>query len=515
MLGATNASPGASRLKGLAKSSTLNLVGGVANGVLVLLTTILLTSQLGEGLSGAMFSSFALFQVVIVVSALGVETGMVRTVSGRHLPDSQYQLKQLLKVGLGPTMAIATGIAVAGFFSAPWLGSILGDNRFDGQIATAIRILALFVPLAAPYLSLLGVTRGYGTMRPTVAFERVGRPALQLVLLVGAIVADMGAGAFALAWCLPYLVGMIGAGTAVYRLNSVDPHRDLEPAATRAAFRSFWSFTLPRAAGSSFAAILQWLDVVFVAALSTPEAAAIYTVASRLVQFGTMATYTISQSTEPRFGSALAEGDQPATLHLYQTSTAWLIALTWPIYIITAVFAPGLLQLFGDAFIAGTTTVTILIAAVLIGAALGPVDVLLLMTGRSTLSLWNSGISVAVHIGLNILLIPRIGIVGAAIAWAANRVLGNLLAVLQVHHYYALHPFGRGWKIAAMVSFVIFAGIGATARAILGTSLVVGFGAGVVGLAVYFVVLRRYGEALEVDALSSVIPWLGRKAVTT
>ena len=45
--------------------------------------------------------------------------------------------------------------------------------------------------------------------------------------------------------------------------------------------------------------------------------------------------------------------------------------------------------------------------------------------------------------GLDLVLIPRIGILGAAIGWASGIVATNLLAVLQVGISLKIHPFGR------------------------------------------------------------------------
>ena len=46
----------------------------------------------------------------------------------------------------------------------------------------SIRLLALLIPIAAVSDSLLNATRAFGSMRPLVLVERIGRPALQVLL---------------------------------------------------------------------------------------------------------------------------------------------------------------------------------------------------------------------------------------------------------------------------------------------------------------------------------------------
>lgn len=495
---------GTAGLRGLARSSTLNLVGGVGTAVLVFGLTFVLTRWLGEGRAGAFFAVAAVFQVVIATASLGVDTGLVKWISGRRAESNQYHLTQLLTVALVPVITVATAIAGAGFFLADRLGLILGDGRFDAMVADVARVSAIFVPAAALYLALLGATRGYGTMLPTVAVDRLLRPFLQLLFVWGVLGVGIGSSVgLAAAWALPYLLGLVAAAGWVWSLHRRDTTEQDPTTSLSGTAAKFWRFTLPRSVGTTLASTQQWLDVVIVGILATPEATAIYTVATRLVQFGAMATFSLAQSIEPRFGDALARGDTEAARRFYQTSTGWLIAVTWPVYLITAIFAPGLLGIFGPAFVEGNTLVLILAGAVMVGAALGPIDSLLLMAGKSTLSLWNSGISVAVHVGLNILLIPRIGIVGAGIAWAANRVLGNLLAVAQVHHFSRIHPFGPGWGIAAALTVALFGSIGLATRTLVGPSLGGAVVAATLAGAGYLVALRRHRQRLELQVFSS------------
>ncbi len=68
------------------------------------------------------------------------------------------------------------------------------------------------------------------------------------------------------------------------------------PGATQSGF---WIFSLPRAFASAFRVGVLWLDVVLVGALISPTAAAVYTVATRLLQVGFIAVEAIGQVVEP------------------------------------------------------------------------------------------------------------------------------------------------------------------------------------------------------------------------
>ena len=61
-------------------------------------------------------------------------------------------------------------------------------------------------------------------------------------------------------------------------------------------------------------------------------------------------------------------------------------ALTWPIYLVLFVFGEHLLKVFGEGYDAGRTVLVVLSCAMLFATAVGMVDMVLNMAGRTA---WN------------------------------------------------------------------------------------------------------------------------------
>ena len=97
--------------------------------------------------------------------------------------------------------------------------------------------------------------------------------------------------------------------------------------------------------------------------------------------------------------------------------------------------------------------------------------IVLLMVGKSSWNMINSAASLAANIGINIYLIPRMGITGAAIAWAASIVFNNLAAVMEVNYLIRIRPFGRGYWVVAISSMIFFGVGGLIVRQIVGPNL--------------------------------------------
>jgi O-antigen/teichoic acid export membrane protein len=147
------------------------------------------------------------------------------------------------------------------------------------------------------------------------------------------------------------------------------------------------------------------------------------------------------------------------------------MALSWPLYAVVAAFAPVLLQVFGARFADGSGALMILVAGMVFALGVGNVTSVLLMAGRSRWNLLNVALALLTDLVLNLILIPRLGIEGAAIAWVAAIVVDNTAALIEVKMMLRLDPFGRGYAVVALSAVACFAIPGLAVRAIFGASL--------------------------------------------
>jgi O-antigen/teichoic acid export membrane protein len=141
----------------------------------------------------------------------------------------------------------------------------------------------------------------------------------------------------------------------------------------------------------------------------------------------------------------------------------------------------------------------------LVNIATGNVNLVLLMAGRSSWNLANAAVSLALNVGLNLILIPKYGIDGAAVAWAASIVSWNVAAVVEVKLLLGLDPFGGGHVFASGAALVCFGATGLTALKLFGatpTGLLVHLA---VSGASYAAVLYRARDMLHIEVLREAV----------
>lgn len=437
---------GREELRGTARGGLANLVGAAVSGLGGLAVTWLAAVALSPAEAGAFFAATSVFMLAGALARLGTPTGLVYWVARLHRNGRDAAVGSVLRLGLWPA-------AIASFAAA--LVLLLTAELFARP--DLVRLLAVFIPASVAMESLLAATRGYRLMGPSVVIDKLGRTVAQLAGL-GAIALAGTATAqwITFAWVLPYLPAALAAGWYLlrrHRAAAVDPAFP-----DRVSGRAFWGFTAPRAAASVAQLGLQRLDIIMVAALAGLGAAAVYTVATRFVIVGQMASGAVGQSVQPRAAAAMAAGEPASARALYQESTAWIVALTWPVYLAVGLLADWYLRLFGGEYATAEArlVVWILVPGMMIGAACGVVDSMLSMAGKTSWQLIDVSISLVVNVGLNLALIPAMGVVGAAIAWSAAVLVNNLVPLAQLWRAFGLHPFGALTRRALLAAGLLF-----------------------------------------------------------
>jgi O-antigen/teichoic acid export membrane protein len=90
--------------------------------------------------------------------------------------------------------------------------------------------------------------------------------------------------------------------------------------------------------------------------------------------------------------------------------------------IVVLVLGQPMLWLFGPGFDAGYPLLFLLVLGVVARAAVGPCESLLTMSGNQNICAFVYALTLAVNVGLSMVLIPRIGLWGAAIGTAVAMI---------------------------------------------------------------------------------------------
>ena len=482
---------------GVARSGIANLIGAAYGAAVNLVLLVLIARSMSPHDAGVVFATTSLFVLVEAAARLGVDVSIVHFLAGARARNRDADVVGYLRTGLIPVVAAGAVAALVLVLVAPAiLGAVLRQASVPHGRALMV-VLAAAIPLAAAYDVAVGGTRGLGAVRPTVVLERILRPTLQLVFVGAALALGGGPLAVVSAWVGPYVVVAALGGMWLRRLlPDAGSQRGSEGPAEPIAF---WSFTLPRGAATITQIALQRLDILLVAGMRGAAAAAVYTAATRFVVVGQLGNQAITYAVQPRLAGFVALRDLDSVRRLFRLSTAWLVALTWPLFLVVAVAAPLFLDWLGPGYDSGRTATLLLAAAMLVGSAAGLVDIVVITLGKTRWNLADTTAAFAINITLNLLLIPRLGITGAALAWAVSIIVGNAIALVQVGRRFRLLPFSWLGTLTAALAGVCFGGLPAVAAATFGLNVRVVVASVGAGSAVYLAALYRLRRDLHLD----------------
>jgi O-antigen/teichoic acid export membrane protein len=476
-----------------ARGGAANVLGALVSGAVNLVIVAVVARGLPKIDAGAFFAATSLFVIVATAARIGTDVSVVHFLARARALSEPQALGGYVRAAVVPVLGVGAVAALCLAVATPALLDLITDDKV-AQGDLLVLTVALVVPIAAAYDALIAATRGLGATRPTIVVERLLRPALQAVLV--AIVLFGGGGAYAavLAWLVPYVLAALLAAWWLRRLL----HRaggDLGVRLDRKRRSQFWRFTSPPAATGVLQIALQRLDILLVGGLLGPAEAAVYAAATRIVVVGQLVNQAIAYSVQPQLAMAVAVGDVPAARRLYQLSTAWIVAIVWPVHLAVALGAPLILTLIGPGYESGIAAMVVLAGAGLISAATGLVGFVLITFGKTTWNLSNTAFALVVNVVADLLLIPELGILGASIGWALAITAVNFLGLIQVGREFGLRPASRAGVIVAALALTCFGAVPGAALLLFGPTSWAVPAAALVGGAIYIRQLAaRRGE---------------------
>jgi O-antigen/teichoic acid export membrane protein len=321
-----------------------------------------------------------------------------------------------------------------------------------------LRILGLGLPFIAFTRVLLSINQAYKQMTPYVVIEQVAVPVMRiaglflLVLWLGVAI-QTAALSFTLAaflGCLPaaYFALSIYNGRRV----GVTP-RPVNRQVLQFAWLAMLSIILNRTNTQT--------ETLVLGSFSTSEQVGIYTVGLKATVFISIFLDAIATVFAPYISDAYAKKDMAKLAEQYKTVTRWAFTLALPMAIALFIESPDLMTLLGPGFASGALVLRILAVAQIAYVILGPGGLMLMMTDYNHLNFVNAILNLVLSIGLDFLLIPRFGAIGAAVAGSITIVFVNLLRLIQIYYFLHMHPYS--WNY--LKPFV--AGLGAFIAAVI------------------------------------------------
>jgi O-antigen/teichoic acid export membrane protein len=384
---------------------------------------------------GSFSFAFGWIQVLAILCALGLTTGALRFIP-EYLSNGEWGLMRgMVRRSSQVTFGAGVGVALLGSLL------VLVLPMEEGRRNTLLMGMWL-VPLLGLGNLKLELTRATREVARAYFPMRIVLPALAAVLgfLVqaerGALSAAEGLYALAGALILTLLLQELFLGQALPEDGRGAPQE----------FRTrFWlSESFPLLLIASFVILLNQTDIIMVGALAGDEEVGLYAGAAVTAPWVSFVLLSANAVAAPMISALHARGERDSLQTLVTQVARWSFWSSLAVAGLLILGAGPILHLFGGEFGVARGALTILTLGQLVNACVGPVGHLMTLTGHGRDSAVVYGATAVVNVALNLLLIPAMGMEGAAVATAASMVLWNVWLFLLVRRRLGIHSLFLG-----------------------------------------------------------------------
>lgn len=401
----------------------------------------------GYGLSvlGVTFAT-----TLATIARVGLSEGIVHFLpSALHKRDN-IRAWDILQIGLAVPSLLGLGLGIMLFL----LSGFLAERLFHApSMVPILRWASIAVPLVALGYSLMSATRGFMRMQYHMFAESVvlnlGKLGLTVLFLYMGLAATGVMSAYTISWV--FVVGLM-----LYFLNQLFPLRHAPSFPAKQTARELLSFSTPVCLTQLINQFNGNFELLLLGTLGTAAWVGIYSGALRIQLVGAMFLMATEMVAKPIISDLFHRSDMVQLGRLYQTLTRWCLSFILPYFFTVLLFASPVLSIFGEEFKAGTASLIVLSIGLLVNAGTGICGAMIIMTGHSRLEFFNIAAALIINTTLNVLLIPRWGIFGAAIGTALTISGINIARLVQIYRLIKLWPYDRTiFKpfIAAAISF--------------------------------------------------------------
>jgi O-antigen/teichoic acid export membrane protein len=418
-----------SALRQLLTQSIIYGLGSVAGSMVSFLLIPLYTHHLSPAQYGQLETILATYQIGLILFAWGMASSLYGTYFGRCKDEEER--RTLVTTAILMVLAVAGLMAAAGTWAAPQLSALLPDLG-----VAHLRAVIGLAALGALGLLPLSILRARQKPHLFVALTLS-----QLILTVGLNLYHVGMRGMGIEGVLRSMA-IVQGGIAVVTLGGVFWKYPLRFSPRLAwTLLSWGGLHLPN---SVAAWITQLTDRYFLLWFTTATQVGVYSLGSKLGMIVMVGLATPFSLAWPAYMYSLAEKDPEGAPRIYSAALTYLMLAAAVAFLTLSLFAPEIIRLIANDSYQGAGEVIPLLVLASVLATAHPV----FLTGvnlarRFGFYLLFTGVGAGVNLGLNWLLIPRMGAMGAALTKVASYA-----AVAAVTYVVAqrIHPIPYDWK---------------------------------------------------------------------
>lgn len=418
----------------VAENAALGVLGNIVLMLLRLGINLVITLSLGAGSYGIYVLAASILAILGVIARLGIPSAMIKFVSQYRALNDIPRLKGTIYWGLSLVLVFSTVLCL-GLFS---LSHFLNLHIFHKPALTPVlKIMVLSLPFSCFGTVIFASLEGIKLIKYRVLVNQVLVPLCRLSCIALAIALGYQLRAVAWSYVLALVLGTMLGGFFLIKSFPEIPRKG--PILYER--RKITFFSLPLLFAGVFHTILGRVSVLVMGYFLSATMVGIYATAQRFLPLILIPLGAFNTIFAPIISDLFTREKRKELESQFKIGAKWVFMTSLPIFTLLIFFSKQILSIFGPEFAAHSGAMIVLCIGQMIIAGTGSTGLTLTMTGRPHINLLNSALLCVTSIFLNIYMIPRYGIIGAAWVSAFSISMIQLLLLVEVWYLLGIHPY--------------------------------------------------------------------------
>jgi O-antigen/teichoic acid export membrane protein len=202
---------------------------------------------------------------------------------------------------------------------------------------------------------------------------------------------------------------------------------------------SLYRYAVPIALNAVVSLAMVWTDLFVLSRCTDATTIGIYRGTMQIVLAFDLVWNACSAATAPIYPVQIANRQQAQLQSSYAAAVRISTLLSAPILLVVFVNSADLLGLLGPGFAAGAGALIVLACGHFLKVVFGNASVVLIVGGKQALEAGNGAMAAGLNLVLNLILVPRFGLIGAAAATATALTALGVLRAVQLYRVMRLY----------------------------------------------------------------------------
>ncbi len=418
------------------------------------LLTVVLARLLDPSGYGLLFLTFSVLNIMMIGSKLGIAASAARYVSEYKVKDPS-QIVHIVRTSAAYNLVTICFVSGVLFFTAEFIANFFGEPELKSFLV--VGVLYLIFRTITRYIT--GILQGLEAVAESSSIQAVEKAA-PVIFAIGFVFFGYGAiGALGGYIVSSVVAAVIGTYLMINRISdAAGPVTELKHGLSK----RIAEYSVPITATSAADVVDKQLDTVLIGFFLTPISVSYYVIAKQATGVIQMPVDALGFSMAPSFSTEKADNNIEEISKIYESALVHTLSLYFPAAAgLILVADPTINLVFGSEY-NGAVPVLQILGIIVICKAINNVTTNGLdFIGRAKIRAYIKGGTSVLNVILNILLIPTIGVVGAAIATVITYSMYTLGNLYVAHSELRLRPSYFLWKclnilaITAVMSVVV------------------------------------------------------------